>query len=69
MEYFIGALGGALFVLISQAVVVLFATIFVKREPNLDEQLTEQDKRLIEHQERIAKEWDELLSYTGVKHN
>lgn len=31
--------------------------------------LTEREKRAIEHQQKIAEEWDELLSYTGVKHN
>lgn len=69
MEYFIGALGGALFVLISQAVVVMFAILFVRKEPKQDEPLTVREKQLADHQQLIAEEWDELLSYTGVKHN
>lgn len=34
-----------------------------------DSSLTEREKRLIEHQQKISEEWEELLSYTGVKRN
>lgn len=69
MEYFIGALGGALFVLISQAVVVMFTILVVRKEPKQDDPLTVREKQLADRQQLIAEEWDELLSYTGVKHN
>ena len=69
MEYFIGALGGALFVLISQAVAVMFAILFVRKEPKQDDPLTVREKQLADRQQLIAEEWDDLLSYTGVKHN